>query len=331
MYQQTKNPSTDINNMNINEDQFLNFFERVITDNGHQSQSTHSNPSETPQLYPQQQPTHAMKNVVQPHPHNSPFQVPINPDSDFGVVDFNYGYEPTIQQQHGKMVLQQTTPNSVMSSNSTIAINPNTLRAFANGVSGPLVVPQVSSLQNDKTESNSTMYNSVASSSSGRGQLVTPESDSNSECSSSVRPDSIMLPDVKLDALNKVGKPKKRKKTSHNIIEKKYRHNINDKIAQLRDLVPTISLAHKEYLKMPIEQQDIINLDGLEPTHKLNKGSVLSKTIEYIKHLQKRCDEYKTRNDLLEKHVVKYVPMQDPSNGSSNPMYIKRDPSDMYH
>ncbi|GMM53458.1 Hms1 protein [Maudiozyma humilis] len=341
MYQNNK-ISSDINNININEEQFLNFFERVISDNSQQSQSSHSNPSGTPQLYPQQQQqqqlqlqqqqqTHLSSGIAQPQPTNSPFQVPINPEGDFGVVDFNYGYDSNIPPHHGKMVLQQPTPNSVVSSNSTIAINPNTLRAFAGGIPSSSAISQVPSLQNEKTESNSTMYSSISSTVSNRGQLVTPESDSNSECGSSVRSDTMMLPEAKLDTQGKVGKPKKRKKTSHNIIEKKYRHNINDKIAQLRDLVPTISLAHKEYLKIPIEQQDIINLDGLEPTHKLNKGSVLSKTIEYIKHLQKRCDEFKTRNELLEKHVVKYVPVQESSNTQPNSMYIERDQNDMYH
>ena len=81
---------------------------------------------------------------------------------------------------------------------------------------------------------------------------------------------------------------------------------------------------------MPIEQQDIINLDGLEPTHKLNKGSILNKTIEYIKHLQKRCDDYRERNDLLEKYFVNYPQAQQTYGISADDMYVKREYDNAY-
>lgn len=143
--------------------------------------------------------------------------------------------------------------------------------------------------------------------------------------------DEITLPTPGITTNIKVGKVKKRKKkTSHNVIEKKYRLNINDKISQLRDIVPTISVTYKELLKIPIEQQDIIDLDGLEPTHKLNKGSILNKTIEYIKHLQKRCDEYKGRNDLLEKYFVSCTESQQPVHSRMGNGSVKSEHESVY-
>ncbi|CAL9732220.1 hypothetical protein MOUN0_N04984 [Monosporozyma unispora] len=88
-------------------------------------------------------------------------------------------------------------------------------------------------------------------------------------------------------------------KASHNDIEKKYRLSINDKIVQLRNLVPTIRYGYKEISNIPLEQNDIETLDGLEPTRKMNKGTILNKTIEYIKHLEAKCEQYKSLNDDL--------------------------------
>jgi hypothetical protein len=77
------------------------------------------------------------------------------------------------------------------------------------------------------------------------------------------------------------------KKTAHNMIEKRYRTNLNDKIAALRDSVPSLRVmsrpngAHEE-------DDDPEDLEGLTPAHKLNKATVLSKATEYICHLEKR-------------------------------------------
>lgn len=81
---------------------------------------------------------------------------------------------------------------------------------------------------------------------------------------------------------SKVTKPRK-EKTSHNMIEKRYRTNINDKILALRDCVPS--------LRCVVDggpQQQNLDLEGLTPASKLNKATVLTKATEYILHLQKR-------------------------------------------
>ncbi|KAL9078368.1 MAG: hypothetical protein Q9157_002725 [Trypethelium eluteriae] len=77
------------------------------------------------------------------------------------------------------------------------------------------------------------------------------------------------------------------KKTAHNMIEKRYRTNLNDKIAALRDSVPSLRVMSKGSTGDGIgdEAED---LEGLTPAHKLNKATVLSKATEYINHLEKR-------------------------------------------
>lgn len=60
------------------------------------------------------------------------------------------------------------------------------------------------------------------------------------------------------------------KKTAHNMIEKRYRTNLNDKIAALRDSVPSLRVVSKKNSRGEDVQED---LQGLTPAHKLNKVS----------------------------------------------------------
>ncbi len=76
------------------------------------------------------------------------------------------------------------------------------------------------------------------------------------------------------------------------MIEKRYRTNINDKILILRDCVPS--------LKCLVEGKDEnADLDGLSAATKLNKGTILTKATEYIKHLQKKNEELIKENEKL--------------------------------
>ena len=70
------------------------------------------------------------------------------------------------------------------------------------------------------------------------------------------------------------GKPKSTQNKSHSIVEKRYRTNINDKIADLRKTIPS--------LRVPTSAESL----SAAPKH--NKSTVLTKAIEYIHHLEQR-------------------------------------------
>lgn len=63
------------------------------------------------------------------------------------------------------------------------------------------------------------------------------------------------------------------KKTAHNMIEKRYRTNLNDKIAALRDSVPSLRIMSKS-ARGEDTTADREELHGLTPAHKLNKATV---------------------------------------------------------
>lgn len=69
------------------------------------------------------------------------------------------------------------------------------------------------------------------------------------------------------------GNPHPVKKTAHNMIEKRYRTNLNDKIAALRDSVPSLRIMSKS-ARGEDTTGDREELQGLTPAHKLNKATV---------------------------------------------------------
>ena len=89
------------------------------------------------------------------------------------------------------------------------------------------------------------------------------------------------------------------KKTSHNVIEKRYRNNLNDKIVELRNSVPALRAMSRTN-----HGQDDEDLEGLAPAHKLNKATVMGKATEYIKHLEKRNKTMQDKMDALKARMA---------------------------
>lgn len=84
------------------------------------------------------------------------------------------------------------------------------------------------------------------------------------------------------------------------MIEKRYRTNLNDKIAALRDSVPSLRVMAGTSKLGDDEDED---LEGLTPAHKLNKATVLAKATEYIRHLEKRNKKLLDENDQLKSRL----------------------------
>lgn len=93
------------------------------------------------------------------------------------------------------------------------------------------------------------------------------------------------------------------KKRPHNVIEKRYRANLNEKIAELRDSVPSLRVLKKSQAGEDLAGSDDENLDGLAPTNKLNKASILTKAVEYIRHLETRNKRLEDENRLLKERM----------------------------
>lgn len=103
------------------------------------------------------------------------------------------------------------------------------------------------------------------------------------------------------------------KKTTHNVIEKRYRNNLNDKIAALRDSVPSLRIMARRLEHAAQSSDDAADgadddrenedLSGLTPAHKLNKATILSKATEYISHLERRNKNLSRENAALRDRV----------------------------
>ncbi|PWN50075.1 hypothetical protein IE53DRAFT_113135 [Violaceomyces palustris] len=85
---------------------------------------------------------------------------------------------------------------------------------------------------------------------------------------------------------------KQQKKVAHNAIERRYRNNINDRIAALRNAVPALrelrprkTPSGRKSRKAQTEE-DLV--DGVPAATKLNKATILGKATEYIKYLKSR-------------------------------------------
>ncbi|KAM0331694.1 hypothetical protein ACHAQA_003373 [Verticillium albo-atrum] len=87
---------------------------------------------------------------------------------------------------------------------------------------------------------------------------------------------------AKAAAAAEAAKGKLGDRTAHNDIERKYRTNLKDKIAELRDAVPSLK-------SMPDEGDEDDDADSqTRGAPKVSKGTVLLKATEYIHHLEKR-------------------------------------------
>ncbi|KAL9616453.1 MAG: hypothetical protein Q9160_008684 [Pyrenula sp. 1 TL-2023] len=122
-------------------------------------------------------------------------------------------------------------------------------------------------------------------------------------------------PDAQPPAKEALNEKRPTKKRPHNIIEKRYRANLNEKIAELRDSVPSLRVAKKSEQDGDDEGDDE-ELQGLAPSNKLNKASILTKAVEYIRHLEMRTKRLDDENILLKQRLLKLEKMM--AQGTTN-------------
>lgn len=110
------------------------------------------------------------------------------------------------------------------------------------------------------------------------------------------------------------------KKTAHNAIERRYRNNINDRIAELKNAVPALLYAkvkdsrsggkrsHRASADDDDDDEDGEEyLDGVAVATKLNKATILRKATEYINHLKRTSDDLRQENATLQ-HLLAQLP-----------------------
>ncbi|CAG8564460.1 3304_t:CDS:2 [Racocetra fulgida] len=91
---------------------------------------------------------------------------------------------------------------------------------------------------------------------------------------------------------------KQQKKVAHNAIERRYRNNINDRINELKNVVPALcNLKNKE------DKDDDNDVDGIPAATKLNKATILRKSTEYITYLKNNNKKIKSENEVLRKMI----------------------------
>ncbi|KAL4894418.1 hypothetical protein BDV59DRAFT_11245 [Aspergillus ambiguus] len=94
------------------------------------------------------------------------------------------------------------------------------------------------------------------------------------------------------------GKKMPAKKRAHNVVEKRYRANLNEKIAELRDSVPSLRATKASNVGI-LDDED----EGVTHTKQLNKASILSKATEYIRHLEIRNKRLEDENTGLKNRL----------------------------
>ncbi|KAF9548250.1 hypothetical protein EC957_007019 [Mortierella hygrophila] len=92
---------------------------------------------------------------------------------------------------------------------------------------------------------------------------------------------------------------KQQKKVAHNAIERRYRNNINDRISDLKNVVPALCNIKTKDEKDDEDEDDEKDADGVTKATKLNKATILRKATEYIIVLQKRESGTKSENAIL--------------------------------
>ncbi|KAK3579818.1 hypothetical protein CHS0354_014965 [Potamilus streckersoni] len=186
----------------------------------------------------------------------------------------------TMQQLQQLLLQVQTTKTSESRPLPVSSIQPQVIQTNVHQVSSPIQITHASSLAHTVPQHNMlTVANmqqpKVTASVTPIQTVVT--SNGNTILTSGIpvqMVDGDKVPINRLASHMKAKPPKGEKKSTHNAIEKRYRLSINDKIAELKDLV--------------------VGEDA-----KLNKSAILKKAIDYIRLLKRTNERLKQENMAL--------------------------------
>jgi hypothetical protein len=109
-------------------------------------------------------------------------------------------------------------------------------------------------------------------------------------------------------------------KRPHNMVERRYRNNLNEKIAALRDSVPSLRI--KKAPPPNTDEAEGGNEDE-DSSQKLNKGSILAKATEYISHLELRARRLDEENVALKtrlRNLEKLLQQKDMNTTPADPV-----------
>ncbi|KAF7722275.1 hypothetical protein EC973_003495 [Apophysomyces ossiformis] len=99
------------------------------------------------------------------------------------------------------------------------------------------------------------------------------------------------------------------KKVAHNAIERRYRNNINDRIQELKNVVPALYKAKASSSEDDDDESDEEEriVDGVPVAKKLNKATILRKATEYIDYL-KHTNELVDRENRILEQILAQMP-----------------------
>jgi hypothetical protein len=95
------------------------------------------------------------------------------------------------------------------------------------------------------------------------------------------------------------------RKRGHNAIEQKYRTNLNDKINCLRQGIPSLMRGSSSDAKSDdeAEDSDLEGMDSKTGQQKYGKAAILTRALEYIKHLETTTRRLGSEVDVLKTRV----------------------------
>ena len=110
---------------------------------------------------------------------------------------------------------------------------------------------------------------------------------------------------------------KKPRRHTHNAIEKRYRVKLNEKIAELRDSIPTL----RQQAATTPGGSPLGDSSATDPVsgQKINKAAILEKATEYVKHLES-CNR-RLQSELHRARAEAASQCQHPSHAPSQPPY----------